>query len=373
MGLYRRNGVYYMRFFDNGKLLRLSTHTTSKREANALYIKTLGKKGKLPGQHTLGELIDRYLEEHSKPTKTPKSYKRDKSLSDHLLEAIGEKKFIDHISPSVLEAYKLTRRKEEAKPKTINNELGLLSSAFTKAIQWEWAESNPVNQSTKEKVRNIQERWLTYQEEYKLVSVCPRWLQEIITFAIETGLRQEELLSLKWEQIDFDRLALTLLSPKTETMNTLPLSKTAQGILKQRIMADPKKPITKKDVDKYVFTNSNGSKINARNLIRAFHAAIRKAKIKPLRFHDLRHTFATRLAQGGCDLLTIQKLGRWESLQMLNRYAHHYVESLRKGTDTLDQMRTQNPQIGDTKRDTMPKVKKKMRVRKKLLTPENIE
>jgi integrase len=113
-----------------------------------------------------------------------------------------------------------------------------------------------------------------------LLRASPPWLQEIITFAVETGLRQEELLSLKWGQIDFGRLALTFLTPKTDTMNTIPLSKAAKKILKHRIWADSKKPVTKKDSDKYVFINSNRNRINARNLIRAFHSAIKKANMQ---------------------------------------------------------------------------------------------
>ncbi|MGA2954152.1 MAG: tyrosine-type recombinase/integrase, partial [Thermodesulfobacteriota bacterium] len=57
-----------------------------------------------------------------------------------------------------------------------------------------------------------------------------------------------------------------------------------------------------------------------------------------LRFHDLRHTFATRLVQAGVDLYTVQKLGRWKNISMIMRYAHHYPESLRSGVEVLDRI-----------------------------------
>jgi len=89
----------------------------------------------------------------------------------------------------------------------------------------------------------------------------------------------------------------------------------------------------------HVFLNQNGNRINARNLIRSFQAAVKKSGIAPCRFHDLRHTFATRLVQAGEDIYSVQKLGRWKNISMVIRYAHHYPESLRSGVETLDKVR----------------------------------
>jgi integrase len=79
-----------------------------------------------------------------------------------------------------------------------------------------------------------------------------------------------------------------------------------------------------------------------RNLLRAFYPAMRKAGITRFQFHDLRHTFATRLIQAGVDVYTVQKLGRWKTLSMLLRYAHHQPKSLRGGTEVLDRLRGQS-------------------------------
>lgn len=64
--------------------------------------------------------------------------------------------------------------------------------------------------------------------------------------------------------------------------------------------------------------------------------AIERAGIERLRFHDLRHTLATRLIQNGIDVYAVQKLGRWRSISMVERYAHHYAESLRSSVELLD-------------------------------------
>ena len=73
-----------------------------------------------------------------------------------------------------------------------------------------------------------------------------------------------------------------------------------------------------------------------------------KAKVINFRFHDLRHTFATRLVQAGVDLYAVQKLGRWKSISMVERYAHHCPESLRPGVEILDRFITNLSQSPET-------------------------
>ena len=70
-----------------------------------------------------------------------------------------------------------------------------------------------------------------------------------------------------------------------------------------------------------VFANSEGHR-DLRWAQKTVPAAVRAAKIEGFRFHDLRHTFASRLAMAGVDLLTIKELGGWKSLAMVQRYAH---------------------------------------------------
>ncbi len=91
-----------------------------------------------------------------------------------------------------------------------------------------------------------------------------------------------------------------------------------------------------KDGVEHVFYNHLLRPVQFRNLIRAFDKAVEKAGIDDLRFHDLPHTFATRLVQGGVGIYEVQKLGRWKSVTMVQRYAHHYPESLRPAIEVMD-------------------------------------
>jgi integrase len=267
-----------------------------------------------------------------------RSHRRDRSLNVHLLEFFGYCP-LAQITPNLLSSYKSKRRAEGASPRTINYELALMGHAFSMAIkEWEWVSENPVQKIFKEKVSNQVERWLTLEEEEKLLDASSDWLREIICFAVSTGLRQGEILNLRWPQIDFSRGTMSILEQKNQGKDTLPLNKTAQAILREKA----KRRNGGSDI---VFPNGNGQKIDDGNLRRAFYSAVRKAKIRRLRFHDLRHTFATRLVQAGVDLYAVQKLGRWKNVSMVMRYAHHYPESLRSGVEALDRFGEKLSQI----------------------------
>ena len=338
MGLYKRGSVWWMRFTCQGKQIKRSTETDDKKLAQRIFDKVKGEVAerkwfeRLPGEdRTFKELVEKYMEEHSARNKAPRSYVRDKSLRDHLVKTFGELTLLG-ITPNLISEYKTKRRGEGAAPSTINNELGLMSHAFNLAIkEWEWVKENPVKMVSKEKVNNLIERWLTLEEENKLLASSPKRLQEIIIFAINTGLRQSEILDLKWPRADLSRRTITILEQKNQGKDTLPLNERALGILRER-----SKNLCGET--EYVFHTRNATRIASHNLQEAFNSAVKKARIEKLRFHDLRHTFATRLVQAGVDLYAVQKLGRWKNISMVMRYAHHYPESLRSGIEVLDRI-----------------------------------
>lgn len=338
MALFRRGEVWWMRFTYEGKQVRRSTEVTDPKLAERIYHKVLGQiaEGKwferAPGEdRTVQELLERYLDDYSAPNKAPNTHRRDHSLSAHLTKAFGSL-CLTQVRPSMLADYKSRRRREGAAPKTINDELKLLGHAYKLAMmEWEWAMENPVQKVSREKVRNLIERWLTPVEETRLLAASTTWLREIILFALQTGLRQGEILSLQWPQVDLFRRTITILEQKNGAKDTLPVNGTALDVLMTRARVNPLQA-------GYVFSNEADNRRDARNLLRAFYPALKLAKIEMFRFHDLRHTWATRLVQAGVDLYTVQKLGRWKTISMVMRYAHHYPESLRAGAEVLDRL-----------------------------------
>ncbi len=336
MGLYRRGRAWWMSFTYKGKQYRKPTETNNKKLAEKIYfkVKTQIAEGKwlekpIGAEKTVRELLDKYLREHSARNKAPKTYLRDQSLAKHLNDAFGDCLLTDLNARAIAE-YKVKRRDEGLAANTVNNELRLLSHAFNLAIrEWEWVEVNPVSKVSKERVNNQVERWLTHDEEQSLLAASPLWLQEIIIFAVNTGLRLSEILNLSWERVDLFRRTLTILEQKNKGKDTLPLNDQAMEILKARHKVRSIK-------SNLVFFNKEGQAHDASNLRRAFNTALKKADIQKCRFHDLRHTFATRLVQSGVDLYKVQKLLRHKSPIMTQRYAHHYPESLRDGVEALD-------------------------------------
>lgn len=280
---------------------------------------------------TFRELTEKYLREHSERNKA--SYKTDICLSKNLLRFFGGYN-LSEISPKIISEYKYIRMGDGASTKTVNNELTLMSHAFNLAVkEWEWLDENPVRRVSRERVNNLIERWLRPEEEEALLDACSSWLREIVIFAIYTGLRQGEILNLRWPLVDLSRRTMTILEQKNRGKDTLPLNEKAMNILIARSRV---KSISTDNV----FFSQAGTAINARNLLRSFYKARKQALLEDFRFHDLRHTFATRLVQAGVDLYTVQKLGRWKSVSMVTRYAHHYPESLRPGVEVLDQNST---------------------------------
>jgi integrase len=342
MALYRRGPVWWMRFSYQGRQIRRSTDVTDRKLAEQIYFKVRGLVAegtwceRPPVQHRqVKDLLERYLRDHSAPNKAALTHRRDHSLAAHLLRAFGEVP-LDQLRPARLAEYKASRRAHGIAPKTLNDELGLLGHAYKLAImEWEWATENPVLKIAKEKVRNCIERWLTTEEEHRLLAVSPFWLQEIIVFALHTGMRRGEILKLQWSHVDLVRRTLTILEQKNGARDTLPVNDTAMEVLQARAAVRTSSTET-------VFLNGAGHAREARNLLRAFYPAMRKAGITRFRFHDLRHTFATRLIQAGVDVYTVQKLGRWKTIAMVQRYAHHQPESLRGGAEVLDRLRREN-------------------------------
>jgi integrase len=95
----------------------------------------------------------------------------------------------------------------------------------------------------------------------------------------------------------------------------------------------------------YVFPSQSNTRISNRNLFRAFESAKKSAGIKNFRFHDLRHTFATRLVRSGVDIYAVQKLGRWKTLSMVTRYGHYDTDSLRSSIEVMDKVEKKLAQI----------------------------
>jgi len=178
-------------------------------------------------------------------------------------------------------------------------------------------------------------------EEERLLNICPLWLKEILIFGLETGCRRGEMLSLEWMEVDPLKRSVTILTGKTAERRVVPLTGRASEIIRLREQSRSKVRPIRGD---YVFTHPAGKEVNIHTLRWAFERSLERTGIVDFRFHDLRHTFASRLAQAGVDPYTVQKLMGHKSFSTTQRYAHHYTESLRRGISALEQLRQEKPQ-----------------------------
>lgn len=347
MGLYKRGLTWWFSLTYDGVQIRRTTGESEKKAAEEIYHHVMSqiREGKWFGRSegegkTIRDLLERYIDEHSVPNKSPGTVKNDRAMVKEILKYFGDMPLKDLTPPRIAE-YKAFCRKKGLAPATINHRRKLLSGAFNLAIrEWEWVKENPVIKVKAEKVRNERDRWLTPEEEQALLehSVLhptlkrnktePRyWLQELIIFALQTGMREDEILSLKWIYVDLDRRTATVIRSKNDEPRTVPLTSVAVQLLVS------KSENRKSD---YVFPNEAGRKRGRRNMTRAFDKVVERAGIVNFTFHDLRHTFATRLAQVGVDLYTISKLLGHKDIKMTQRYAHHCTASLRRGLEAME-------------------------------------
>jgi len=340
MGLYRRGKVWWMTIIYDGGRVRRSTGTADRRLAQAILAKLQVQiiEGRFfetreEKQRTFGEMVQRYLQEVS-VTKAPGSTLRDRQCADHLLPCFGDK-LVYQVSSKLLGEYKVKRRADGAAPATINKELGWYAICST----WPFGNGNGAGkirctESPWSRFIMRRDRWLTADEEGRLLSASPSWLQELITFALNTGMRRGEILGLKWQDVDLARGVLVIMKSKNKEHRTIPLNARVFELLVEK----QSRRVKSQDL---VFTTSSDTMRNERNLTRGFYVALEKSGVENLTFHDLRHTFATRLVHAGVDLYKVQRLLGHKSPVMTQRYAHHSPESLRDGVAVLDRLTTE--------------------------------
>lgn len=340
MGLFRRkdSDYWWMSFSHKASRYRLSTGTANRKLAEKIYAKVVVdlQTGtyfpELPEHHkTVTELLEKYMTDHSVLNKKPRSHQRDHGLKAHLVKAFGALTLAE-VTPAMIAAYKTARRQTGVSPATVNRELGLARHAFNLAMrEWEWTTRNPFTLVTREREPKGRDRWLRDQEEPRLLTACPLWLRGLVEFALETGLRVGEILTLSHHDVNLIQRTLCVEAATTKNglARTLPLSVRAEALIREQLAR-------RRVISPLVFGNRKGGVRTLGTINRAFRQALRRARIVDFRFHDLRHTFATRLCQAGVDLYIVQRLLGHQDPKMTQRYAHHCTESLRSSMQVLD-------------------------------------
>jgi len=166
-------------------------------------------------------------------------------------------------------------------------------------------------------------RWVTVEEENRLVAAASSHLKPLIRFAVDTGGRRGELLGLDWREVELKARRITFKDTKNGEDRTVRLCNRAHTTLME---------LGPKDSGP-VFTYHGKAMESIKT---SFDRARDKAGIEDLRFHDLRHTFASRLVQGGVPLYNVMHLTGHKSLGMVQRYAHLAPDFQEEAIQALD-------------------------------------
>jgi integrase len=270
---------------------------------------------------TFDELADRYVENFQ----IQKCFSRLKYyLVGEYRVAFGTRR-LSEITYLDLETYRNRRRAtptRAGKPRTdatVNREMTTLRHMLNKAVEWGMLEHNPFNKGSRLmlKENNHRLRFLSELEIEALLKACDDLkthtphLRPIVETALLTGMRREELLSLKWEQIRNGFIYLT--ETKSGKARQIPINNRLAQVLKALRQTNQLK-------SEFVFCDGKGRRFH--EVKRSFTSACRRAGIEAFRFHDLRHTFASQLVMNGIGLKAVQELLGHADIKMTMRYSH---------------------------------------------------
>jgi integrase len=265
-------------------------------------------------RHSLGESVERYRDEIL-PRK-PKSIRQQGHQLDWWKATIGTLSLADVTPPVLVECRaKLLKKMSNG---TANRYMACLRHLFTIAVkEWGWVEDTPFR-----KLSNLPEprgrvRFLSDDERAALLQACLKnsnpHLYDCVVIALSTGCRKQEILDLRWPDVDLQRGLLMLKDTKNKTPRAVPLA----GHALERMI--DRSRIRRIDTD-YVFPYPHSPK--PADIDRDFARARDAAGIKDFRFHDLRHSAASYLAMNGATVAEIAAVLGHKTLQMVQRYTH---------------------------------------------------
>jgi integrase len=318
--LRKRDGrrVYYIQYWYQGRRLtekvglkedRARGRIEARREAleDPAYIPPPVKRAaakKSRGRTSFQDFADLFYKEHASKRA---SAKRMEQRLEHFKRTFGRAR-LDAIDQYRIEKY-LTQRRKKVAPPTVNSDLRLLKNLFNRAVEWGFLSASPAAKIRQLREDPARERYLSQEETGRLIACAPDHLRPIIQTALLTGMRRSEILGLTWDRVNLERRMIYLHRTKSGKPRWVAIGDDLHELLE----ALPRH--AKHD---RVFTY-RGKPMDS--LKRSWEAAREAAGIPGVRFHDLRHTWASRMVAAGVDLYELMDQGGWTTIAMVRRYA----------------------------------------------------
>lgn len=215
-------------------------------------------------------------------------------------------------------------------PATKNRYVATLSRILTLCEDWRWINRAPKLVRFDEP--DVRVRWEPRPVITALIqAIAKDWMKEVVLFAVSTGMRADEVLSLTWSQVDVARRHawVTHSRAKSKRARAVPLNTDALAVIERR-----------RGIHKtLVFTRAARSGRDIAKIsqvdARMFERACRTVGITDFHFHDLRHTWASWHVQAGMPLMVLKELGGWERIEMVQKYAHLASSHLAEHAETV--------------------------------------
>ena len=272
-------------------------------------------------KHTFTEMVDRYIKDvlPNKPKQATKQAQQLEWWKMHLGHFL-----LADINPSLIVQYRdelargETYRGTKRSPATVVRYMAALSHTFTIAVnEWEWLEDSPMRKVKKPKESRGRVRFLDDDERIKMLQACKEssndWLYMCVTLALSSGMRQGELMGLRWPDVSLKDNYIILHDTKNGDRRRVPLVGHALELLQAH------SKVRRMDTD-LLFPGKNPEK--PIDLRRPFNDALDLAEISDFHWHDLRHCTASYLAMNGASLAEIAEVLGHKTLAMVKRYAH---------------------------------------------------
>lgn len=349
MSVFKRGAVWWFKFRFAGQMIRESAKTDSKtvaREAerarrreleqswNQIKRRTLPPRFDVAGDAWLASVTPHLAE------RTQNIY--EVALRCHLKPALGALLLCD-IDASRIAAYQARRKSEDASARTLNKELQVVRQILKRHKLWGNLQSDVKFERESDNIG----RAMTDEEETRLLAACESnlLLRTVVSLALNTALRKNEIRTLRWRQINLLERTLTVGRTKTEggSGRLIPLNSVAYAALIRWAGRFPTAGL-----EEFVFPacedarldseKPDTSKIDPSQPIKSWRTAWRRALKDAglsIRFHDLRHTCITKLAEGQASEQTLMSIAGHLSRKMLEHYSHIRMAAKRTALEAI--------------------------------------
>lgn len=337
----------------NGRQRRRAFYAKTRREVEEKLARA--RAAQLDGlllesnQLTVSEYLTRWLEDDARVTVRPTTYASYESVIRlHISPHLGRVK-LSKLGPAQVQALYAKLEQDGASPRMRQYVHAILHRALSRAVKWELITRNPCTAVARPRAPQKEIRPLDQAQVRSLLKVAhgdP--LEALYVLAVTTGLRQGEILALRWQDVDIERRTVTVRRTLTEVNGQLAFGepKTKRGrraveipeLAARALRAHRSTIAAIPHPASLVFADSKGGPIRKQNLVRrSFRPLLKRAKLGHVRFHDLRHTAATLLLAEGVHPKVVQeRLGHATISITLDTYSHVLEGMDREAANRLD-------------------------------------